>query len=179
MSLKKMFLIAFEITILVFCIRFVSIMIIQSKPVQKIINQNRSREIFVDFKKDATYSEIMEIPLIKNLQETSFFLNPRATAKVSSEKIENITQNLENDKKVSYISYDSPSNKINVSFLPEVGELEASQIMAKESLSIDKFSNISIKLYPIAESKVEFYIDELKKNPMVDDVHLWPLLESL
>ena len=87
-----MFLVAFGIAIL---ISGVGLIIFNSKPFQKIINQDRSREIFVSFKKDATYSKIMEIPLIKNLQRTSFFLNPSATAKISPEKIENITRNLD------------------------------------------------------------------------------------
>lgn len=171
-----MFLVAFGIAIL---ISGVGLIIFNSKPFQKIINQDRSREIFVSFKKDATYSKIMEIPLIKNLQRTSFFLNPSATAKISPEKIENITRNLENNKKVEYVSYDPLSNKINVSFLPEVGELEASQIMAKESLSVDKFSNISIHVSPVPEGKAQFYINELKKNSIVDSVWLYPLIQNL
>jgi len=181
MNLKKMFLFAFGIAILIIIlailIPILILMIFRSKPVQKYINRDRIREIYVRFKKDVTYVEIIEIPLVKKFQTTSHFSNPSVTVIAPSEKVENIIQNLKNNKKVIEAYFSPKYSEINVKFLPEVSESEAHQIMSKESLSFSYFCDyIEVTIYPIREIEVDGYVDELKKNPLVDMAYTLPLI---
>ena len=178
MKLKKMFFISFILAIFVVVVVIIIILIInKSESFQKNIDPNQKREISVRFKKEAKFSQIMEVLESKNFPIE--FISLSAIVPISPDKTETVIQNIKKNKNVYEVTFDKSTNEISVDFSNNIDQSMATQIISQESLTVEHFTIPFVVFYNIPESKAKNFVDEFKKIPIVDSVYIHPLLVEL